>query len=233
MAIRASTLVEQMKQRRPRNKAGLAAVLALAVLAMAGCGASQPADSAAVLIAPPEYPPPPAAASEAIKGQLELLHSPDALERAEAVRMLGELGGEASPAVGYLVVALADPHPQVRRNAAEALGRIRDPQAVEPLVTVMEQSDEDWGVRARAAAALGELGDPRATEALAAALADMVSHVRLPAAVALGQIGDPAAAEPLDSAARLDPDLGVRQAAREALQKLPPADRGHPATYRE
>src|SRR5580704_16750443 len=53
------------------------------------------------------------------------------------------------------------------RGAVEALGEIKDPWAVEPLLTLLAESDGD--VRAKAAGALGAIKDPRAIQPLIAA----------------------------------------------------------------
>jgi len=71
-------------------------------------------------------------------------------------------------------------------KAAEALGKIKDPSAVEPLIAALK--DEDPGVRWDAANAPGEIGDTRAVEPLIAALKDL--DVREAAAVALAEIKD-------------------------------------------
>jgi HEAT repeat protein len=47
-----------------------------------------------------------------------------------------------------------------RWGAAEALGRMGDPRAVDHLIPLLE--DPDWRVRLKAAWSLGEIGDPRA-----------------------------------------------------------------------
>ncbi|RMF83541.1 MAG: NACHT domain-containing protein, partial [Nitrospirae bacterium] len=86
------------------------------------------------------------------------------------------------------------------RRAAEALGKLGDPRAVEPLLQAL--GDESRGVRRAAAEALGKLGDPRAVEPLLQALGDRYSDVRLAAAEALGKLGDPRAVEPLLQALR-------------------------------
>lgn len=105
----------------------------------------------------------------------------------------------------------------VRRAAAEALVKIGAP-AVEPLIAALGDKDSD--IREAAAEVLGAIGDTRAVEPLIAALRDWDKDVREAAAVALGKIGDPRAVEPLIAALR-DEQLGnVRRAAVEALGRI-------------
>ena len=56
-----------------------------------------------------------------------------------------------------LIVVLQDQRkdPEVRKNAAEALGKIKDPRAVEPLITTLK--DKDSEVRWHAAEALEKI----------------------------------------------------------------------------
>ena len=79
--------------------------------------------------------------------------------------------------------------------AAQALGGIADPRAVEPLVASLK--DNYASVRTDAAGALGKIRDPRAVEPLVACLKDSSWSVRESAAQALGSIGDPRAAQSL------------------------------------
>jgi hypothetical protein len=105
----------------------------------------------------------------------------------------------------------------VRREAAEALGELGDPRAVEPLLARL--ADWDGMVRVSAADALGRFGDRRAVEPLVARLADEDSDVRRRTAVALGELGDPRAVEPL--LAHLgDEDAQVRLVVAGALAEL-------------
>ena len=106
----------------------------------------------------------------------------------------------------------------VRRTAAEALGELGDPRAVESLVRYL--ADADAGVRVAAAEALGRLGDPRAVEPLTRIiLADADASVRRTTAEALGRLGDPRAVEPLVRVLA-DADASVRRTAAEVLGKL-------------
>jgi HEAT repeat protein len=86
--------------------------------------------------------------------------------------------------VGALVPALRDP--ERRRVAAGALGAIRDPRAVVPLIDVLSNGDPD--VQPHAARALGEIRDPRALEALVRASGDPRTDVRDAALEALDQM---------------------------------------------
>jgi HEAT repeat protein len=62
--------------------------------------------------------------------------------------------------LAYFIRMLTDDDEINRWKAAESLGRIRDPGAVEPLIDALW--DEDSRVRLKAAWALGQIGDSRA-----------------------------------------------------------------------
>ena len=139
-----------------------------------------------------------------------------------------------------LIKALDYPkHWRVRRDAAEALGEIGDPDAVEPLIGVLR--DDNPSVRMSAAEALGQIGDVRAVEPLIAAMKEASWSVRRAAAEALGRIGDPDATDAL-TAALEDHDSNVRRAATESLEAIAsqplrprsgiPAGRAAPARLR-
>jgi hypothetical protein len=76
-----------------------------------------------------------------------------------------------------------------RVKAAQALGKLGDPRAVEPLTKAL--GDNYNAVRLAAAAMLGKLGDGRAAGPLIRALGDNDSDVRCVAAEALGKLGEP------------------------------------------
>ena len=86
---------------------------------------------------------------------------------------------------------------KVRRGAAEALGQLGDPRAVEPLIKAL--GDFDGSVCESAAKALGELGDDRAVDPLLKVLGDSVDGFvcRRSAAEALRKLGDPRSVEQL------------------------------------
>jgi HEAT repeat protein len=62
--------------------------------------------------------------------------------------------------LAHFIRMLSDDNENSRWKAAESLGRMRDPDAVEPLIDTLW--DEDSHVRLKAAWALGQIGDIRA-----------------------------------------------------------------------
>jgi HEAT repeat protein len=64
----------------------------------------------------------------------------------------------------HFILMLTDDDANGRWKAAESLGRMRDPDAVEPLIDTLW--DDDPRVRLKAAWALGQIGDPRAINPL-------------------------------------------------------------------
>ncbi|HOL55553.1 MAG TPA: HEAT repeat domain-containing protein, partial [bacterium] len=60
--------------------------------------------------------------------------------------------------------ALNDKEWTVRSSAAEALGKIKDTRAIDPLIKVL--ADKDIAVRLSVIEALGEIGDKKAIEPL-------------------------------------------------------------------
>ena len=107
---------------------------------------------------------------------------------------LGQIGPLAVSTVEALNVALADADPALRAAAAEALGKIAAPGAVDCLINALD--DENDQVRQQATVALGQIGPAAstATKQLIVALSD--SQLRTIARDALIQIG-PDAVYPL------------------------------------
>ena len=85
-----------------------------------------------------------------------------------------------------LFEALKHKDDDVRRDAAEALGEIGDPRAVDPLASALK--DENSLVRQTAAYALGDIGDEKAVEPLTQALWDENVYVQNAAKKALEEI---------------------------------------------
>ena len=107
--------------------------------------------------------------------------------------------------------------------AAEALGKLGDQRAVEPLIACLKEKAVG---RIYAAEALGKFGDQRAVEPLIACLKDEDLRVRRQAAQALGVLGDKQAAAPLIAAL---PDWPIKDTIGTALKQLD----GKPATDKE
>ena len=104
-----------------------------------------------------------------------------------------------------------------RREAARSLGKLKAPEALDPLLAAL--ADKDRYVARAAAQALGESGDVRAVLPLTGLLTDSDTEVRRDAASALGQIGDPSATSAL-TAALDDSSYSVKNEAKRALTKV-------------
>ena len=94
------------------------------------------------------------------------------------------LGSIGEAALDPLLKIVEFPKLHVRLGAIEALGEIRNPRAIEPLVQRLKK-DPDHEVRWVAAIALGEIGDPRVVPDLISAMHDSDRYVRYGAAKAL------------------------------------------------
>ncbi|MDD1713154.1 MAG: HEAT repeat domain-containing protein [Methanoregulaceae archaeon] len=113
-----------------------------------------------------------------------------------------------------LIRALRNPDISVQYEATEALGQLRDPAAVQPLMGVLTD-DQYSGIRWKAAEALVQIGTP-AVDPLIAVLSHPEDDVRWKAAIALGEIGDNRAIGPLIELLR-DEDRFVKGRAAYAL----------------
>lgn len=150
-------------------------------------------------------------------------------------------------AVGPLIDALEDENWRVRWRAVNALGKIGDPSAINPLIKsfsdclsiqiiaaialrnigkpvvvgplICALEDSGWEIREGAAMALGKTGDKTAVEPLIRSLSDDCASVRQRAVIALGEIGDHSAVLPLIDAFK-DEDFLVRWHSSSALGKI-------------
>ncbi|MEO8336635.1 MAG: HEAT repeat domain-containing protein, partial [bacterium] len=117
---------------------------------------------------------------------VDLLKDGDPEIRAQAAKLLGDL--RYAPAAPALVPQLLDPVPRARFFAAEALGRIKDPAAIAPLVSMLAaNNDEDVYLRHAGATALSRIG---LSEPLVALTTHPSRGVRLAAVVALRRMHD-------------------------------------------
>lgn len=137
-------------------------------------------------------------------------HSGAADSAARALARLGE------PGIQALLECVKHQDYMALKAAAEALGDLGDPRAVQPLID--RAGSAYSGAHDSVVQALGKLGRPALQELLRRLKQDE-SGVCPDAVVALGCIGDPRALEPLLGLLRSDNDL-MRWGAAEALGKL-------------
>lgn len=128
--------------------------------------------------------------------------------------------------VNGLIAALKDKNYILRKDAAQALGELADPRAIEQLVSALQyrglSADKDLPVRVAAAIALGKLGDPQAIEPLVAILqgrkfAPGDVPVRSAIVTALGDLANPLVVEPLITALK---DAPIRDSVVVSFGKL-------------
>src|SRR5688572_15808488 len=116
-----------------------------------------------------------------------------------------------------LAALLVDPSPRLRREAAEALGRIGGPESSAALQRLIQEQPllvEDEMVEA-----LASIGDPSAVPSLVSLLENPSSSLRRASAKALGRLRSPGALDALmEAAAAKDPEL--RRAAIQALRLI-------------
>lgn len=119
-----------------------------------------------------------------------------------------------SPAIEPLNLALRSDNPDVRRAAADVLGKIGDQRAVEPLIAAVRETGNQMAVRA-----LARMADTRAVEPLIDILRSSRFELRNEVALALGEIGDERAIEPLGTILKEKDDTNYR-AAEKALHNI-------------
>lgn len=142
-----------------------------------------------------------------------LSHERQDRRRAAAI-VLAELGVDDSKSIKALVAALADPEPEVRMAAVEALGQLGAEAALDRMVELL--SDPDPRVQALAEAALLAFGD-RAAEPLQRLLEGPASSRRAAAAL-LARLQSAAGLDMLVDAVD-GTDLNVLERARKALRE--------------
>ncbi len=140
----------------------------------------------------------------------------DHRQRESAIRKVGL--SQFTLATDELKTALSDPSPRVRREAADALGRLGTEEAANALIEFIKDQPEN--VEDETLEALGNTPGTRNAEILTNYLADPSPILRRAAAKSLGKLGDPIAAKALAEAARQPGDPDLRRAAIQALRLM-------------
>src|SRR5262249_19680845 len=159
--------------------------------------------------------------------RLRTAAAPDGVFRAEAAKVLGNIGTQSPAVLPELVRLLQkDADARVRTEGARALGKIGEgaASASRTIAAVLDDRDSGETVRAAAAWALARV-DPLSAgtaSSLRAATDDRNGHVGVCAAEALWKVSPETSRAILALAARLG-DPGVQQAAAQALYRIGPA----------
>jgi HEAT repeat protein len=175
---------------------------------------------------------------------LDALRSTEAVRRIEALRSLGERGGESAvQAIQW--AAAADTDPEAAQAAIDALARQGSAEAVAALIGLTAEAalreycvealsrlgkdkieligkglaHSQSIVRRAVVEALGRMKQSIASELLVKALDDEEASVRLAAVNALAYLGNRSAERKLVTVMRADPDTSVRRAAQKALRR--------------
>jgi HEAT repeat protein len=128
---------------------------------------------------------------DAIEPLILILSDEDRFVRSRAAHALSMIG---EPSIPPLIHALKKGDPGVRWGAVLALGKIKNPLAVEPLILAL--ADDQAMVRAEAAAALASIGTP-ALGPLLGFLKGAQGETRIEVMTALGELKNADAIEPL------------------------------------
>ena len=147
-----------------------------------------------------------------IRNLHRVMQRDNSLSRCCAIRGMARLGAKDDGSIRHFIDALLDPDPDVRTDAAEALGQIKAESAVEALLANVE-GDPEGDVRIAAVRAVAEIGSNTAVDGLIRCIREsgypeldqMVDddafgacwEVQGGALRALGDIGDASAALPL------------------------------------
>jgi len=149
----------------------------------------------------------------AIQPLVEAMADFDKSVREQATLALSNIG---KAAIGQLSDAMKEPKWETRYRAAEALGRIADEKAVQPLIRGLKDNRDH--VRYMAAKGLRDLGDSDAVEPLIILLKDENIYVRTMAVRALGTIGGTKPIEALTALLERETEEKVREAIRDYIK---------------
>ena len=151
---------------------------------------------------------------EAFYPLVKMLKSNDETLVGCATQALTELGDIR--AVSYLVETMRRGSPQVSSMCVEAVGALRDPDAIQPLIDFLHESKIDSSAIFSALVAIGK----PAVSPLEGLLQDTSSNIRELALLSLSEITDKRAAESIAHVALSDPAPEIRVLAQNILVSL-------------
>ena len=156
----------------------------------------------------------------------ESLWADEAAQREYALEALVQLGPAS---VETLIRLLQESDRDIRKYAADALGRIGDPSALHPLVAALD--DEDVNVAVAAAEAIGLIRAPEAVPALSRAFARGHPWLKIAALSSLGSIGTSEAVQAICAVPRESAQPMLLTAAATAAGRAGNADRSRALTF--
>lgn len=159
-------------------------------------------------------PPLSAAQATALAGGLDHF---DPVMRAATARVLGRL--RVTGAGSALISALNDSNPLVRRYATEALGLLKDEQAVTSLLARFDYY-KNGDMAAETLRALARIGHPSARDQFRSRLTDANPAIRAAAVEGIGRLADRDSLGQVHSMVDRDPASVVRVAAAFAVCRL-------------
>jgi len=158
----------------------------------------------------------------ALEPVIQSLNDPDVCQSMSAGRRLSSYGKSA---VEPLLRALEKAEPIAADRITKALGELRDPRAIVPLVEHIRNTESNWTSHGNAIEAIGEIGDPVGIEPLLEVLKDESAReelrrwTRMNVAEALGTIADPRGTDSLITLTR-DENRYVRSTAAVGLGNI-------------
>jgi len=155
-----------------------------------------------------------------IEPLIKALGDPIASVRVAAAKSLGQLNALSKPAINPLCELLKGESEEVAAAAAQALGEMGHPSAVDPLIAAVRTPTAPPKLYEAAAAALVKIGDKRAIPVFVHLLKSTTDVVRQDAVAALGQLRVTEAAKDIADVAFNDPKPPIRVAAIAALAKI-------------
>ncbi|MDH4100687.1 MAG: HEAT repeat domain-containing protein, partial [Nitrospirota bacterium] len=145
-----------------------------------------------------------------------LLQAMQGLNAASAIEALGLIG---DPGAAILLTRVMDDAKDndVKRVAAEALGRLKDPMAIPSLIEGLKSGS--WQVQAPSRWALVQIGKPAVPDLIGLLSVELGDAPRL-AAEALGELKEPTAVKPLLAVLKNMKNVPARIAAADALGEV-------------